>query len=286
MDILESLLKGKTEKLTKAQLRILNYIIENFDEAIFLNASKIGKKASVSESSVIRLAQALGFNGYPAMQRKLQKHYNYRVTTVNRLDKTVKDTEDPDYIFVKTIQEDINNLNETLRGISKDTFEQAITDMWSAQRIFIAGLKDAHAPASVLANSIGLFKKGVFLIEPKVGQIWDTIFDIGPDDLMIGISLPRYTRLTVEILEFSFNQGAKVGAITDSLLSPLASYASWLFEAKCRTDSFIESFTSTMSIVNALITGLGIKDLNKTTQIMKQREKIWKEKSVYYSREN
>lgn len=284
MEVFESLLKGKREQLTKAQLRILTYIMENYDEAIFLNASKIGKKASVSESSVIRLSQTLGFEGFPALQRKLQEHFNYRVSTVNRLNQAVKDAQDTESVFVKTMQEDIHNLRETLRGISKETFEQAVSDMWSAQRIFIVGFKEAHAPALVLANSIGYFKEGVFLIEPKVGQIWDSIFDLGSDDLMIGISFPRYTRLTVEILEYSQKRGANVGAITDSLISPLAAYANWTIEAKCRLESFIESFTSTMSVINALITALSLKDSKKTMQIMKEREQIWKEKRVYYSR--
>lgn len=284
MEIFKSLLQGKRDQLTKAQMRILSYIMENFDEAIFLNATKIGKKASVSESSVIRLSQALGFEGYPAMQRKLQEHFNYRVSTVSRLSQTVKDAQDTESVFVKSMQEDIHNLKETLRGISKETFEQAVSDMWSAKRIFIVGFKEAHAPALVLSNSIGYFKEGIFLIEPKVGHIWDSIFDIGSGDLMIGISFPRYTRLTVEIVEFSQQRGAKVGVITDSLISPLAAYANWIIEAKCRLKSFIESFTSAMSVVNALITALSLKDSKKTMRIMREREKLWKEKRVYYSR--
>jgi DNA-binding MurR/RpiR family transcriptional regulator len=284
MESFETLIRKKRAQLTKAHLRILTYILDNIEEAIFLNASKLGKKVSVSESSVIRLSQSLGFEGYPAMQRKLQEHFNYRVSTISRLNQTLTDFKDTESVFVKSIQDDIDNLNETLRSISKEAFEQAVSDMWSAQRIFIVGFKQAHAPALVLASSIGYFKEGVYLIEPKVGHIWDSIYGIGNKDLVIGISFPRYARLTVEVLEYAKKHNANVGVITDSLISPLAAYANWLIEAKCKSESLFESYTSSMSIVNALITALSLKDPKGTMQKMEAREKLWREKRIYYSR--
>jgi DNA-binding MurR/RpiR family transcriptional regulator len=284
MENFETLIRNKRAQLTKAQLRILTYILDNIEEAIFLNATKLGKKVSVSESSVIRLSQSLGFEGYPAMQRKLQEHFNYRVSTISRLNQTLTDLKDAESVFVKSIQDDINNLNETLRRISKETFEQAVDDMWSAERIFIIGFKQAHAPALVLASSIGYFKEGVHLIESKAGYIWDSFYGIGNKDLVIGISFPRYTRLTIEVLEYAKKHNANVGAITDSLVSPLAAYANWLIEAKCKSESLFESYTTSMSIVNALITALSMKDPKGTLRIMDAREKLWREKRMYYSR--
>jgi DNA-binding MurR/RpiR family transcriptional regulator len=284
MNIFESMLQGKNRKLTGAQQRILTYIFDNFDEAVFLNASKIAKKAEVSESSVIRLAQALEFEGYPAMQRELQRHYYYRLSTVNRLVKTEKVMGDEQDIFVKVMQEDIHNLTETLRGISKETFNQAVSEIWSARRVFILGVKEAHAPALVLANSLKRFMKSVNLLVPRDGDVWDDVFGIESKDLIIGISFPRYARLTVEILKYADECGARVGAITDSLVSPLAAYADWVLPAKCKMESFFITFTSTMSVINSLITALSLKNTRNTMRTMKDLELLWQEKRVYYSR--
>lgn len=284
MNIFESVLREKSRKLTRAQQRILRYIFDNFDEAVFLNASRIAQKAGVSESSVVRLAQALEFEGYPAMQRELQRHYYYRLSTVNRLVQTEKLMGDDQDVFVKVMQEDIKNLTETLKGISKETFDQAVADIWSAHRVFILGVKDTHAPALVLANSLKRFMKGVDLLVPKFGDVWDDVFHIGSNDLIVGISFPRYARLTAEILQYASERGARVGAITDSLVSPIAGYADWVLPAKCRMESFFITFTSVMSIISALITALSLKNTKQTMKTMKELELLWKEKRIYYSR--
>jgi DNA-binding MurR/RpiR family transcriptional regulator len=284
MQIFESILREKNRKLTRAQQRILRYIFDNFDEAVFLNASKVAQKAEVSESSVIRLAQTLEFDGYPAMQRELQRHYYYRLSTVNRLVETEKVMKDDQDVFVKVMQEDIKDLTETLRGISKETFDQAVADIWSARRVFILGVKDTHAPALVLANSLKRFMKGINLLVPKFGDIWDDVFDVDSKDLIIGISFARYARLTVEILKYASERGARVGAITDSLVSPLAGYADWVLPAKCRMESFFIAYTSAMSVISALITALSLKNTKQTMKTMQELELLWKEKRVYYSR--
>jgi DNA-binding MurR/RpiR family transcriptional regulator len=283
MYVFESILRRKNRKLTRAQERILAYIFDNFDEAVFLNASKIAKKAEVSESSVVRLAQTLEFDGYPAMQRELQRHYYYRLSTVNRLVKTEKVMSDED-VFVKVIQEDIHNLTETLKSISKETFNQAVSDIWSARRVFILGVKEAHAPALVLANSLKRFLKDINLLVPRYGDVWDDVSDIENEDLVIGISFPRYARLTVEILKYADERGSRVGAITDSLVSPLAAYADWVLPAKCKMESFFITFTSTMSVINSLITALSLKNTKNTMRKMEELELLWKEKRIYYSR--
>lgn len=286
MEIFESILKEKNRNLTNTQRRILTYIMDNFTDAIFLNASKIALEVGVSEPSVTRLAQTLGFEGYPAMQRELQKYSHYRLSTVDRLTKTIKDTEDKEDIFIKVMREDIYNLTETLKGISRKTFNKAVSEIWSAHRVYIIGVKEAYAPAMVLANSLKYFMNGIILLQPMSGKVWDDVFDIGSSDLIIGISFPRYSSLTVEILEYAHEHGVQVGAITDSLISPIAQYAEWTLIARCKLEAFIETFTSTMSVINALIMALSIKDTDETMRIMKERERLWKEKRIYYRRGN
>lgn len=284
MEIFESILKGKNRNLTKTQQRILTYMMDNFDETIFLNASKIAQKTEVSESSVIRLAQALGFDGYPSMQRELQRHSYYRLSMVNRLAEVVKKTRDEQDIFVKVMQEDISNLTETLKDISIETFNKAVSEIWSARHVYVLGIREEYAPALVLANSLKCFMKTVKLLEPKYGDIWDDVFGIEKGDLIIGIGFPRYVRLTVDILKYANERGAKVGIITDSLVSPLTQHADWVLPAKCKMESFYITFISAMSIINALITALSLKNTEKNTEVMKERELLWKQKKFYYHR--
>jgi DNA-binding MurR/RpiR family transcriptional regulator len=277
----KSLLSEKKVRLTSAQQRALEYIINNYEEAIFLTASRVAQRAGVSEATIVRLAQALGFDGYPAMQRMLREDLQSRLSTVTRLEQTVKNVRNEEDILVKVMQEDLRNLTQTLRTLPIETFRSAVVDMGKAQRIFVAGLKGSHGPALILARYLQFLKEKTYLLEPGYGDLWDTLYGVGPSDLVIGISFPRYTTLTVEILAYAHDQGARIGVITDSILSPLATYADWVLPVHCQLDSFIESFTAAVSLVNALLTAMSIQNPEETLRSLKGREHLWKEKNIY-----
>jgi DNA-binding MurR/RpiR family transcriptional regulator len=277
-DILE-----KQNRLTKSQKQVLKYILEHHQEAVFLTAAGLSQKAGVSEATVVRLAQVLGFGGYPDFQRRLREEFQDRLSTVSRLQETVRLVGTEGDILSSIMQEDIRNLTQTLRDLSADTFFQAVRDLDGAARIFVAGLRGAHAPALVLSLYLRFLKKDARLVTPGTGDVWNNIFGVGPRDLVVGISFPRYTRLTVEILAYARQQGARVGAITDSLLSPLAEFADWVLPVYSRLDSFIESFAAPMSLVNALLTAVSVQNLDKTVQALKEREELWKDKKIYLS---
>lgn len=277
----ESILIDKNTRLTASQKKVMKYILEHYEEAIFLTASKLSLKAGVSEATVVRLAQVLGYNGYPGMQKSLRENLQNRLSTVTRVQKTVKHVQGDGDVLMKIIQEDIHNLSQTLQDISVETFHQAVSEIQKAQRIFVAGLRGAHAPALVLALYLRFLKKDARLLTPGIGDVWNNIYGINPEDLVIGISFPRYTRLTVEILEYASRQGARVGAITDSPLSPLAEYADWVLPVHSQLDSFIESFTAAISIVNALLTAISIQNPDETMKALRDRETLWKAKDIY-----
>jgi DNA-binding MurR/RpiR family transcriptional regulator len=274
-------LKETQDQLTTAQNRAAQYILDHYDEAIFLTASRLAKQAGVSEATIVRLAQVLGFEGYPKMQQTLRDNLRNQLSTVARLTNTVRHIRGDGDILTKTMQEDMHNLAQTLRDISLETFHQALMDMVNAKRIFVAGLRGAHAPALVLAFYLQFLKMDAHAVTPGYGDVWNTLQDLCPKDLVIGISFPRYTKLTVEILEYAHEQGAKVGAITDSLVSPLARNADWVLLAYSKLDSFIESFTASMSVVNALLTALSIQKPGKTLNALKDREVLWRKRDIY-----
>ena len=279
----QELLVDKRVRLTRSQRRIMQYIVDNYEEAIFLTASQLAHSVGVSEATVVRLAQALGFDGYPGMQSKFREGLQDRLSTVTRLEHTVDHVRQVGDVVVKVLQEDIQNLSQTLRNLPIEVFEQAVKDIEKAKRVFVVGLRGAHAPALTLATYLRFLGKRAQLLMPGHGELWDILQGLEKTDLVIGISLPRYTSITVEVLEHARSQRARVGAITDSPLSPLARYAHWVLTAESQLDSFIESFTAVTSLINALLTAMSIQKPAKTLRILREREAIWEEKGVYIS---
>lgn len=278
---LESLLADKKPSLTKIQERAMAYIMDNQNEAVFLTASRLARKAGVSEATVVRLAQTLGFNGYPEMQRMLRKEFQDRLGSVERLDDTVKQVRDERDLLVKVFQKDIQNLSQTLSEISTETFSQAVKKTAGARKVYIVGLHQSYAPALVLADTLSLIRDGIHLLEPGHGDIRDDLDGLTPEDLVVGISISRYSRSTFDALAYAREQHADVGIITDSPLSPLVRHANWVLSVKCQLDSFAASFTAAICLVNALLTAIGMKDTKKTLERLARREAIWKKKRVF-----
>ncbi|MDI6726033.1 MAG: MurR/RpiR family transcriptional regulator [Smithellaceae bacterium] len=276
-----TLVADKQIQLTSSQSRVAHYIMDNYDEAIFLTAAKLAKQVGVSEATIVRLAQVLGFTGYPEMQRMLRENLQERLTTVTRLEKSVRNVRNDGDVLTKVMQEDIRNLSQTLQEISLDTFRQAVGDIQSARKIYVVGMRGAHAPALVLSLYLHFLKKNATAVIPGYGDVWNYLHGMGREDLVIGISFPRYTKLTVDVLEYAHEQGARVGAITDSSFSPLARHADWVLPVHSRLDSFIESFTAAMSLVNALLTALSVRDPEETMKALKEREALWQQKEIY-----
>jgi DNA-binding MurR/RpiR family transcriptional regulator len=276
-----TLIADKKIHLASSQNRAAQYITDHYDEAIFLTASKLAKQVGVSEATIVRLAQALGFSGYPEMQRMLREKFQERLTTVTRLKETVRNARGDGDVLTKVMQQDIRNLSRTLQEISMDVFKQAIVDMNKARRIYVVGMRGAHAPALVLSLYLCFLKKQSFAVIPGYGDVWNSLHGMGKEDLVIGISFPRYTRLTIDVLEYAHEQGARIGAITDSSFSPLARNADWVLPVHSQLDSFIESFTAAMSLVNALLTALSVQDPEETMKALKERESFWQKKEIY-----
>jgi len=247
-----------------------------------MTAAHLSRKAGVSEATVVRFARRLDFSGYPEMQGALRENLQNRLSTVTRIEKTVKKVRNTEDVLTKVMQEDIHNLSQTLLDISVEAFQQAVTDMQHARRIFVVGLRGSHAPAMMLTLYLKFIKKETHLLVPGIEDIWMNIRNVGPEDLVIGISFPRYTRMTVEILEFAARQKTRVGAITDSLLSPLTKNADWVLTVRSELDSYFESFTASMSLVNALLTALSIQHPDETMQALRDGERIWQEKDIYF----
>ncbi len=280
---LNNLFKEKNVFLTPSQRKLMQYILSHDDESIFLNVEDLAKKVDVSEATVVRFSKALGFKGFPEFQRELRLLFKNKLTTTSRLQKTVKKVTNEGDVLMKVLQTDIHNIEETLKQIPAMEFKKFVKAIDSAQRIIIVGLRSAYSLAIFLGIALEFLQKNVWVIQPGIGDMWDRLLGLGKGDLVIGISFPRYTKQTVEVLRFAKERGNKTMAITDSLISPLAQYADHVLTARYQMDSFIESFTAPLSLINAIVTALGVYSKKSTMKSLKGLEEIWERQQIYYN---
>ncbi len=278
-------IKAKVSLLPQAQRRLLEFIMAHEEEFVFLRIGDLARRGKVSQATVTRLSRALGFKGFPEFQRELQRLFRRRLSTTSRLQNTVKKTAGEKDILTKVLQNDMANIAATLKQTSPADFQRFVKCLASASRIVIIGLRSIHSLAVFMAVALEFLQREVWLVQPGIGDMWDRLSGLKKGDVVVGISFPRYTKQTVEVLRFAKAQGLKTLAITDTLISPLAHYADHVLTARYKMDSFIESFTAPFSLINALVTALGIQDPKNTFASLRRLERIWKTQQIYYREE-
>jgi len=281
----DRLLNEKTENLTPSQKKLLNYILSNDEEAVFLTIQGLSKRVSVSVATVVRLAKALGYAGFPQFQQELRLLFRDKLTTVSRIQKAAQKELSEENVLVKVFQQDIEIITETMKQVSVDDFRRFVKALNSAKRVVIIGLRSAHSLAVLMGVALEFLQRDVWVVTPGIGNMWDRLQGLRKDDVVVGICFPRYTKETVEVLRFAQQKGVKTLAITDSPISPLARYAECVLPARCKLDSFIESFTAAISLINAIVTALGLYRKEATMSSLKQLEEFWKRQGIYFEKE-
>jgi DNA-binding MurR/RpiR family transcriptional regulator len=280
------LLNEKSESLTPAQKKLLNYILANDEEAVFLKIQDLCRRVNVSAATVVRLAKALGYAGFPEFQQELRLLFRDKLTTVCRLQTAARRETTEANILVKVFQQDIDNISETMKQVSVNDFRHFVKRLNSADRIVIIGLRSAHSLAVLMGVALEFLQREVWIVQPGIGDMWDRLLGLKHGDVMVGISFRRYTRETVQALEYARSRQIRTLAITDSLVSPLARNADVVLTARCKMDSFVESFTAPLSLINAIVTAVGVGSKDSTLKALKQLEESWRNRSIYYSSEN
>jgi DNA-binding MurR/RpiR family transcriptional regulator len=278
----DRLLNEKAENLTPSQKKLLNYILSNDEEAVFLTIQGLSKRVSVSVATVVRLAKALGYAGFPQFQQELRLLFRDKLTTVSRIQKAAQKEMSEENVLVKVFQQDIENITETMKQVSVDDFRRFVKALNSAKRVVIIGLRSAHSLAVLMGVALEFLQRDVWVVTPGIGNMWDRLLGLRKDDVVVGICFPRYTKETVEVLRYAQQKGIKTLAITDSPISPLARYAECVLPARCKLDSFIESFTAALSLINAIVTALGLYRKEETMSSLKQLEEFWKKQGIYF----
>ena len=272
-------------QFSKGQKLIANYLLAHYDKSAFMTASKLGATVGVSESTVVRFATELGFDGYPGLQKALQEMIRNRLTSVQRIEVTT-DQIGTDSVFDKVLNLDIEKIRRTLEESSRDDFNAAVDALVGAGSIYIIGARSAAALAQFLAYYFNLMFKSVRLVgTTSSSEMFEQIMRISDKDMMIGISFPRYSKHTVKALKYASDKGANVLAITDSVMSPLAEYADHLLLARSDMASFVDSLVAPLSVINALIVAIGIKKREEISRTFETLERIWDEYDVYQKAE-
>lgn len=279
-DLLNNI-KSMFPTFSKGQKYIARYIIEHYDKAAFMTASKLGGIVGVSESTVVRFASELGFEGYPELQKALQEMIRNKLTSVQRIEVSTDILGDGD-ILDKVFNSDIDKIKKTLAEISREDFNGAADAIASARKIYIFGVRSAAALASFIGFYFNLILDNVKLIHTTSdSELFEQILHVGPEDVVIGISFPRYSSRTVKAMKYSSDRGATVISITDSDLSPLYQYSNYNLLAKSDMVSFADSLVAPLSLVNALIVAVGMKRQDEVYDTFAELERIWDEYEVY-----
>lgn len=279
-DIL-STIQSRMTSFSKGQKLIAKFILESYDKAAFMTASKLGKTVNVSESTVVRFAAELGYDGYPSMQKALQEMIRNKLTSIQRIEVTNDRIGDQD-ILPMVMQSDIEKIRLTLEEMDRVSFNAAVDAILNARRIYILGVRSAAALSDFLSFYFNLIFDNVVPVHvSSVSEVFEQMLRVGPEDVVIGISFPRYSSRTVKALHFARDRGANVVALTDSKTSPLAEIANECLLAKSDMASFVDSLVAPLSLINALIVAVGRRKNEDVEKTFFTLEQIWSEYGVY-----
>ena len=281
MNDLITKIQSQLPGFSKGQKQIARFILEHYDKAAFMTASRLGVTVGVSESTVVRFATELGYDGYPHLQRALQEMIRNKLTSVQRME-VAGDRMGGRDVLQTVLHADTDMIRVTLDEIDRDAFQGAVDALMGAKRIYILGVRSSSALASFLGFYFNILFENVTLVHTNsVSEIFEQVLRVGPGDVLFGISFPRYSKRTLSAMKYARDRGARVIALTDSQLSPLARVADHVLLARSDMASFVDSLVAPLSVINALIVAVGMSRRDEIEQTFNKLERIWEEYDVY-----
>lgn len=278
---LEELLRAAWDGLTPSQTVVAEYLLERREHAAFATAAEVARRTGVSESTVVRLAGSLGLDGYPALQALVQRTLRDRLSTVRRMERAAAGLQGEADLIERVRVRDLENLERSYEALSRASFERAVDLIAGAERLVAIGLRTSHALAVLFTTALGYVGKDATLLDLGIGDPYDRLERLDERSVAVGFSVPRYTRATTELLAFARERGAATIAFTDSPVSPLGRIADVTLTAVTDMDAFFESFTAPLSVVNALVLAVAMRDEEASLAALGRREELWRQHDVY-----
>ena len=266
-------------RLSKSHRRIAEYILQHYDKAVFMTAAKLGEMVNVSESTVVRFAVALGYEGYPELQQALQELVRHRLTATQRFEMSSDISQEE--VLSTVLKADMQNIRSTIDGIDNAAFLRAVQVISGARRIYILGLRSAAPLAQFAGYYLHYIFDDVRVVAAGSTDVFEAISRIEASDVLLGISFPRYSSRTIEAMSFARSRHAQVIGLTDGPMSPLHEVADICLSMRTDMASFVDSMAAPMSVINALIVALGIQNREALNARFKQLEEVCVAYSVY-----
>ena len=273
-------IQSNKDSFSKGQKRIAQYILDNYDKAAFMTAGKLGRTAQVSESTVVRFAAQLGYDGYPQMQKALQQMLRGRLTSIQRIQ--VSRDQMSDDILGSVMQRDMASIHTAIEEVDRQEFAKIVDMLLQAENIYLLGVRSSAYLAGYLHFYFHLIFPNVTLVQNSdTGGTFEQLVRIGEGDVLVGISFPRYSNLAVNAVEFAKSRGAQVIAITDSKMSPLYKAADASLLVRSDMISFVDSMATPLSLLNALIVAVGRQRNEEVSGTFAEMERIWSAYSIF-----
>lgn len=275
------IIESRFDGFSKGQKNIARYILEHYEKAAYMTAAKLGALVKVSESTVVRFANELGFEGYPALQAALRELVRTNLTSFQRVEVSDSIIGDKD-VLEQVLLSDAEKIRRTLDSVDRRAFDEAVDKIINANRIYIIGVRSSATLAGFLHYNLQMAFDNLTLVQTTSGnEMFEQIMRIEEGDVMIAISFPRYSKRIIKAVEFAKKSGANVVALTDRETSPIAREASQLLTANSDMASFVDSLVAPLSIINAIVVAVGKKKRRELTARLKKLEEIWDEYDVY-----
>lgn len=278
-------IEEKYPSMSKSHKAIANFIREHYDQAVFMTAARLGSELSISESTVVRFAFCLGYEGYPEFQKALAEWVKNKLSSVQKMDVAYGNSSQSE-ILTSVLESDIEKLKDTVTNLDPDAFETAVKVILEARNVYIIGLRSCAPLAEFLQFYLNMIRGNVTLLNStSVSETFEQMIRIGEKDVMIGISFPRYSMRTLKAMEFANDRNAKVISLTDTIHSPMCLYSSCNLLARSDMVSIVDSLVAPLSVINALVVALCLKKPQDVKKNLETLEEVWNNYQVYLNDE-
>ena len=272
-------------QMSKSHKKIASYIMDHYDTAVFMTAATLGKEIGISESTVVRFAAGLGYDGYPEFQKALEEWVKSKWNSLQQMGAKYGNSSQSE-ILTSVIRADMEKMEDTIHNLDPAAFETAVSSILEAKHVYVIGLRSCEPLASFLSFYLSMIRGDVMQLKTtSTTELFEQMIRVSDEDVVIGISFPRYSMRTLKAMEFANDRNAKVITITDSVHSPMNLYSSWNLLARSDMVSIVDSLVAPLSVINALVVALCVKAPEQASKNLKDLEEVWANYQVYLNDE-
>lgn len=272
-------------QMSKSHKKIASYIMDHYDTAVFMTAATLGKEIEISESTVVRFAAGLGYDGYPEFQKALEEWVKSKWNSLQQMGAKYGNSSQSE-ILTSVIRADMEKMEDTIHNLDPAAFETAVSSILEAKHVYVIGLRSCEPLASFLSFYLSMIRGDVMQLKTtSTTELFEQMIRVSDEDVVIGISFPRYSMRTLKAMEFANDRNAKVITITDSVHSPMNLYSSCNLLARSDMVSIVDSLVAPLSVINALVVALCVKAPEQASKNLKDLEEVWANYQVYLNDE-